>query len=261
MSFFSRFGLFNHPIFFKCPALFNRFALWPLLFISHLLVVSLLAWQLLAQVDFGYSLGYRLLSIDQHIETFGPQNRYRQDFETTDKAEHLRLFGEIARSIQNNGEGLAEIRYPLPEGGHATLMREPEVVHLEDVARLVNHFYRAGLSAAVLLTVLLVYIYRRHPRPPRPRKVLGVFGASLLAGALVLWLVGPVRVFYWLHEYAFPKDHPWFFYYQDSLMTTLMKAPDLFGFIGLLLLLLTLILWALSGALLWRALSHRNERG
>lgn len=235
---------------------FNRFALWPLLFISHLLVVSLLAWHLLAQVDFGYSLGYRLLDIEQHIETFGPQNRYRESFETTDPAEHRRLFGEITRSIQSGGEGLAEIRYPLPQGGSATLMRAPEVTHLDDVARLIHHFYAAGLAAAALLAALLFYIYRKRPTPPKPRKILAVFGASLAAGAVLLFLIGPVKVFYWLHDYAFPADHPWFFYYQDSLMTTLMKAPDLFGFIGLLLLILTLVLWGLSGALFWRWLGR-----
>jgi hypothetical protein len=34
-------------------------------------------------------------------------------------------------------------------------------------------------------------------------------------------------------------------------MTTLMKAPDLFGFIGALLLLLTLLLWGASVTGLW----------
>lgn len=242
----------------RCAHHFNRFALWPLLFISHFLAMSLLAWHLLAQVDFGYSLGYAVLDIDQHIERFGPENRYRSGFETTSREEHVRLFSEISHSIQHHGKGLAEIRYTLPNGQSETLMRQPEVVHLEDVARLVNHYYLAGLTAAALLTALAFYVRQRCLTPPRPRKVLGVTGASLAAGGALLWLIGPVNVFYWLHEYAFPEDHPWFFYYQDSLMTTLMKAPDLFGFIGALLLLLTLGLWALSGTLLLRL--FRRER-
>jgi hypothetical protein len=45
----------------------------------------------------------------------------------------------------------------------------------------------------------------------------------------VLVLFGPVNVFYKLHTWIFPADHQWFFYYQESLMTTLMKAPDIFG--------------------------------
>jgi len=231
---------------------FNRLALWPLLFVSHVLAASLLAWHLLAQVDFGFSLAYPLLDIDQHIERFGPENRYKVGFGETSREEHVRLFGEITRSIQSSGEGLANIQYTLPNGQSSTLMRPPEVIHLQDVARLVDHYYMAGLMAAALLVVLVLYARQRRLTPPRPRKVLSVTGASLAVGGVALWLIGPVKVFYWLHEYAFPEDHPWFFYYQDSLMTTLMKAPDLFGFIGALLLLLTLILWALSGALLLR---------
>jgi hypothetical protein len=41
---------------------------------------------------------------------------------------------------------------------------------------------------------------------------------------------------------VFPEGHQWFFYYQDSLMSTLMKAPYLFGYIALALLVLTLAL-------------------
>lgn len=233
-------------------SLFHRYALWPLLFISHLLAASLLAWHLLAQVDFGFSIGYPLLNIDEHIERFGPENRYKTGFGETSPEEHARLFGEISRSIQSDGEGLADIRYTLPNGRSSYLMRPPEVIHLQDVARLVRDYYRVGLVAGALLIVLGFYAWRRRLAPPKPLKVLAITAASLAAGGIALWLIGPVRVFYWLHEYAFPKDHPWFFYYQDSLMTTLMKAPDLFGFIGALLLILTLIFWGLSGALMVR---------
>ncbi len=239
-------------LFHRYAHLFNRFALWPLLFISHLLAASLLAWHLLAQVDFGYSLGYPLLNIDQHIERFGPENRYKTGFGETSREEHARLFSEISRSIQNDGQGLAEIQYSLPNGDSSHLMRPPEVVHLQDVARLVSHYYLAGLVAAGLMAILVLYTRKRRLAPPKPTKVLAITAVSLAAGGIALWLIGPVKVFYWLHEYAFPEDHPWFFYYQDSLMTTLMKAPDLFGFIGALLLVLTLLLWALSGALLLR---------
>ena len=59
---------------------------------------------------------------------------------------------------------------------------------------------------------------------------------TLLVIALLLTVVivavGPHDVFTALHEFVFPEDHQWFFYYQDSLMTTLMKAPDIFFAIG-----------------------------
>lgn len=240
---------------------FDRFLLWPVLFFCHLLVANLLAWHLLAQVDFGYALGYSVLDIGSHIEEFGPQNRYRPDFEKTDRDEHFRLFGAITDGIQSDGEGLAEIRYPLVDGTRATLLRPQEVVHLQDVARLIKHYYQAGSVAAVLLLGLLIYSFRCRRPPPKPTKILTIFGAVVVAGAIALWLIGSVRVFYWLHQYAFPKDNPWFFYYQDSLMTTLMKAPDLFGFIGLLLLALTAVIWSISGTFLSRALKRRSGRG
>ncbi|WP_347330969.1 DUF1461 domain-containing protein [Marinimicrobium locisalis] len=239
---------------------FHRFALWPLLLISHFLVASLLAWHLLAKIDFGYAWAYPALDIQAHIERFGPLNRYKPGFGETGKEEHFRLFGEITESIQSGGEGLSEIRYPLPGGQETPLMREAEVIHLQDVARLVSLYYAVGLAAGGLFLLLVVYAYRRAQRPPRPARVLWVTLVSLLLGAALLALIGPVKVFYWLHEHAFPDDHEWFFYYQDSLMTTLMKAPDLFGFIGALLLLLTLVLWGASGALLWRWLSRAPVR-
>jgi hypothetical protein len=64
--------------------------------------------------------------------------------------------------------------------------------------------------------------------------------AALIAAVLI---IGSKKVFYYLHTWIFPPEHPWFFYYQDSLMTTLMKAPDLFGLIAALLLALWLLLW------------------
>jgi hypothetical protein len=56
--------------------------------------------------------------------------------------------------------------------------------------------------------------------------------------------IGPRRVFYRMHEWVFPPENPWFFYYQDSLMSTMMKAPHLFGAIAPVLLALGLLLYA-----------------
>ena len=59
-----------------------------------------------------------------------------------------------------------------------------------------------------------------------------LLGGLLAAVGLVLLIAGPTAVFYQLHIWIFPDDHQWFFYYQESLMSTMMKAPDLFGGIG-----------------------------
>jgi hypothetical protein len=46
-----------------------------------------------------------------------------------------------------------------------------------------------------------------------------------------------------MHIFVFPDNHQWFFYYQDSLMSTLMKAPDLFAGIAIQIVLVGLILY------------------
>jgi len=69
-------------------------------------------------------------------------------------------------------------------------------------------------------------------------------GLSTL-GAIVMAL-GPKAVFYWAHTKIFPAGHQWFFYYEESLMTTLMKAPDIFAFIALLLVAVLIALWLLG---------------
>jgi hypothetical protein len=63
-------------------------------------------------------------------------------------------------------------------------------------------------------------------------------------------------VFYGLHTWIFPPGHAWFFYYQDSLMTMMMKAPELFAYIALTLAVVSLaclmvMLW-LTGRLFRR---------
>ncbi|MCB1808001.1 MAG: DUF1461 domain-containing protein, partial [Candidatus Competibacteraceae bacterium] len=77
--------------------------------------------------------------------------------------------------------------------------------------------------------------------PPSPRRVVLSSLAVLVLLGIGVVLMGPVRVFYQLHIWIFPPGHPWFFYYQDSLMTTLLKAPDIFAPITLSWLLLSVL--------------------
>jgi hypothetical protein len=224
----------------------RNFLLWPLLLLGHLLAVSLLAWHLLAQVNFAYPLGYKVLDVEQHIRHFGPLNRYKKEFEQTTKAEHLDLFAQITRAVQNHGEGLADIRYRLSNGTTTPLMREAEVIHLQDVANLIDVLYWAGLIGGLAWLCLLAYAYRQRVPFPALKKILLGFVSGLVLITLTILLIGPKAVFYWLHEQIFPDEHEWFFFYQDSLMTTLMKAPDLFGFIAVILVAVIMVLWGLS---------------
>jgi len=60
---------------------------------------------------------------------------------------------------------------------------------------------------------------------------------------VIVFSIGPENVFNQLHIWVFPKENEWFFYYQDSLMSTLMLAPTLFGWIASALVVLAAIFW------------------
>ncbi len=190
-----------------------------------------LTWYLLAQIDFSYPIWYDWLSIDQLIQDVGPENQYKLGLEACSAQEHATLFSQIVDAIHTSeGKGLEHIRYCNAQG--QLLLREPEIIHLQDVAHLLKVFKWVGILATVFWIALAIGL--RHQRLIPQGKQLGV-GLAAIFGilALVLILFGPVDVFYALHDWVFPEGHQWFFYYQESLMTTLMKAPDLFGAIAL----------------------------
>jgi hypothetical protein len=222
----------------------GRGHLW-LLLPAAALAALWLSWRALSLVDFGYPVFYDMLDIAGHIDTFGPQNRYKSGFEITTRGERLRLFGEIVHAIHHSGAGLAEIRYHGPDGHPIDfLLRAPEVGHLQDVAKLLSRLAPLGWLAVAWAGIHLLLIRQRSWRVPRLRRLLGVSLAATATGVAAVIATGPRRVFYWMHEQVFPPDHPWFFYYQDSLMSTMMKAPDLFAGIAALLLLLGLLVYA-----------------
>jgi hypothetical protein len=223
-----------------------RFALWPSLFLAHLLAVSLLAWHLLAQFSFAYPIGYKLLSLDKHIQEYAATNRYKKDFEFTRAQEHWDLFAQITTAVQHQGKGLETISYELPNGTNTPLMHVAEVTHLQDVANLIDVFYKVGIIGALIWLGLLYVAYRKKIQFPSISKILfGFCGGALLIATLVV-AFGATKVFYWLHTQIFPEGHQWFFYYDESLMTTLMKAPDIFGFIGSLLAIVFVVFWLSS---------------
>lgn len=237
----------------------QRVLFWPVFFICQLMALALLSWHLLAQVHFAYPLGYRLLDLQTHIAEFAPQNRYKSGFEFTDSSEHWRLFGEITDAVQNSGAGLRDIYYRLPDGQNTALMHEAEIIHLQDVANLIDVFYRAGVVCLLVWLGMIGWARWRKLRLPATRKVLVGFALGTLAMGTLVLLLGPTEVFYWLHVQVFPDEHQWFFYYQDSLMTTLMKAPDIFAFITLLLIMVLVSLWCLSTYGIYRLLDSSPQ--
>jgi hypothetical protein len=222
----------------------RRAHLW-LLLPAAALAALWLAWRCLAMVDFLYPVFYEALSIDAHIERFGPENRYKARFDTTTREERLRLFGAIVDSIHASGRGLEELEYRDAQGQPIDrLLRAPEIIHLQDVATLVDRLAPLGWLAVAWTGIHLLLIRLRGWGVPSLPKLLGASIAATLAAVLLVLAIGPRRVFYRMHEWVFPPENPWFFYYQDSLMSTMMKAPHLFGAIAPVLLALGLLLYA-----------------
>lgn len=222
---------------------FYTFLFWPVFFISQLLALALISWHLAAQIHFAYPMGYKLLGLEQHIAQYAPINRNKEDFEFTQPEDHWRLFAEICDSIQNQGRGLADIRYTLQNGESRLLLHDREIVHLQDVANLVSHFYQLGFISLAIWLCGIIFIYFKKPKMPSMAKVIALFLLVVGIVTVIVLLLGARDVFYWFHELVFPKGHQWFFYYQDSLMTTLMKAPHIFAFIAILLVTKLIVLW------------------
>jgi hypothetical protein len=222
----------------------GRSHLW-LLLPAAALAAFWLAWRALALVDFLYPAFYELLGVHAHIEHFAPQNRYRNGFEQTTRKERERLFAGIVDAIHDSGRGLETLQYHDASGRPlGQLLREPEIAHLQDVSRLVGRVAPAGWIATAWLLVQLILIRRFGWIVPSLSRLMACSLGVTAAGVLVILLIGPREVFYAFHDWAFPPENPWFFYYQDSLMSTMMKAPQLFGAVAIALLLLALMLYA-----------------
>lgn len=230
------------------PRLFRRFARAPLqiLFIISLAITALLfAWQSLRMVDFAYPLLYDTLSIGEHIDHWAPQNRYRRGFETTTREQRLGLFAAISEAVHHQGAGLASLQYRDDRGRTHQLLRQPEIIHLRSVARLIDGLFIAGYVALGGLLISIAMMRATGTPVPRLSRVFLWAGAVTAAATVLTLAIGPTRVFYTAHTWVFPPGEQWYFTYPESLMTTLMKAPDLFGGIAVLLVAATLIWFAL----------------
>jgi len=231
-----------------------------LLLAAALLASLYLSWRLLATADFLYPLWYDHAGIGAHIDRYGPQNRYRSGFGETSRAERLAAFAAIGRAVRNDGRGLEALTYTDSTGTSRTLLRPPEIVHLQDVARLVTVLERAGLAACGLVVVTVAWFRRRRQTLPPAGRLFGWTGLGVALAVGLVLLLGPRDVFYRFHLWVFPEGHQWFFYYQDSLMSTLMKAPYLFGYIAAALVALTLVLLAATLAVASRLTATPRPR-
>ena len=233
---------------------------WTVFGLALAVAALFVTWRGLAAVDFAYPLFYDALAIEATIERHAPANEARPGFQRTSRVERERLFGAIVEAVRDGGRGLGRIVYRGPEGRRiGRLLTADEVQHLEDVAALVTRFERLGwLCIAVCTGLLLASRLRRESMPPLRHFAVGA-GIVLATTGALLAALGPVPVFYWLHEQIFPPDHPWFFWYEESLMSTMMQAPNLFGAIAALWLPLAAALAAAAWYAASRGLNHRAE--
>jgi hypothetical protein len=222
----------------KIIALFNLRAF--LLLLLGFILALYTSWMVSASLGYGYSYWYGFYDSKQHIAQYAPQNKYRQGFEATSVVEHKQLFQKIVDSIHDDGAGLQAIHYGY-EGKDVPLLHHAEVVHLQDVANLINSLHQLIIYIAAIFIALYISQIRSFKRYGNLTSRRGqLLICAMVAGMILLGFLvfGAKDIFYQMHILIFPADHQWFFYYQDSLMSTMMKAPDLFAGIAVQILLL-----------------------
>ena len=215
---------------------------WGLLLGLVLMAALSLGWELMAWQDFGYRWLQGPIGISATVEQYGPLNSVRPNFQLTSVDERVRLFSAIVEGIHHRGSGLQALQYLGVDGQVlGQLLTRAELVHLNDVARLVSWLRPVGWLAIGLALAgsLKVHFYGEMLSG---QQIMAVAIVGIGLAAVVLLLFGAQGAFYWLHQVVFPEGHQWFFYYEESLMSMMMQAPDLFGAIGLVWALLTVVL-------------------
>jgi len=212
--------------------------LWSL---SCLLLSFTLAWILLLPSDFAYPIWYDHAGIGSAIDLYGPQNRFKAGFGDTSRAQRISIFAQIDRAVNRGGKGLENIQYQSASSdGPQQFLRPNEIEHLRDVSRLIDFCKMLSLINVGVCSVLMFLALKVRLFLVRwSTQLQGILALSAGTG-LILLAFGAENVFNHLHMWIFPAGHQWFFYYQDSLMSTLMFAPHLFGWIALALVALAL---------------------
>ena len=211
-----------------------------------LLLGFYLSWITLSQSNFLYNIWYDHAGIKENIEEFAPKNRFRAGFETTRDDTRKTLFAGIVTSIHHQGSGLRDLNYVNAHTQQTVpLLHRAEVVHLTDVAHLIEFLKKLGWGLLLLWATLTTYLLMSKSPMPSRQSAFWNIGAGLILTLAGLLTLGSKQVFYQLHIWIFPANHQWFFYYQDSLMSTMMKAPDLFAYIAASLSALAIVFFIL----------------
>ncbi|MDC0131216.1 hypothetical protein OAI05_05035, partial [Planktomarina temperata] len=158
-----------------------------------LAVCLMFSWRALSEANFLFPQLYEINGIDAQIAKYGPQNRNRVGFETTTKAERAIIFGEIVEAVNNSGIGLEEIVYRAPSGEVIdSFLTQPEIDHLNDVARLIGYLNKTLLYLTAFLFCLVTFCWtlkvRKNTNIWRPFTV-GKSFISMLAVLLLCFAI------------------------------------------------------------------------
>lgn len=206
----------------------------------------ILSWTILASFNFFYGVWHDYGGIGEGIDIYGPQNKYKSGFGDTTADERERVFSEIVSAIHFGGNGLKNIRYRSSSSdGEQVLLHSNEIVHLQAVADIISFFYFPSVCVILIWVGMNTYILRSRQNIPNVKHQFTGMAVCLLSAVVLIFVLGPMNVFDWLHDVSFEPGHQWFFYYQDSLMSTLMLAPDLFGYIAVLWCALVVLIFVM----------------
>ncbi len=205
--------------------------------LSTLFISIWFSWHLMAQANFLYPVWYNHGGVKENIEQYALQNNFRPDFEHTSDEKRLELFAGIVFAIQNQGYGLSQLSYQ-NDTGTIPLLREAEIIHLQDVANLIDVLNRLLWGIFLLWIILTILILAKKNQVPNIKQASIFFLALFIITIITLIYYGAENIFYQMHVWVFPSENQWFFYYQDSLMSTMMKAPHIFAYIAVSLTIL-----------------------
>ena len=231
--------------------------------IALLISCLYMSWQILSQANFLYDQIYDHNDLENHINEFAALNRNgKESFALTDKAERVQIFNDIAQEINTGGEGLAAISFVgIGETTSVPFLIGEERDHLQDVANLVTSLKPLGaiLASALIAFYGFCWYYKvsRYQYFWRPSGIVILLLQIAAVAALcvaITFALGPQQTFYLLHEWAFSDKAQWFFYFEDSLMTTLMPEV-VFGNIAALIGILTIFNWLVINFILRRLLA------
>lgn len=210
---------------------------------TGLIVAFWFAWWLMAQMNFSYRQWHDFGGMAEAIERLAQTNVLKSGFEKTTKDQRDDLFRQIMDSVHDGGKGLEDLTFKVPGEPEQKLLIEAEIIHLQDVANLIDLGFYISLIALVLWGLQWAYYAVKLAPIPSFRLQVVVTLVFVALSTAVVFLIGPMEVFYQLHVWLFPEDHQWYFYFKESLMATMMYAPTLFGWIAIEWLVIALLLF------------------